>query len=164
MARGRKKVAAEILESKGAYRKNPQRENKLAPKADGKEPVMPDYFNDDEKEKWREIVADLRANGILSQDCREVMIAYCTAYGGWINARRAVLKTGIVLVRKNDEGQTEVKRNPFSVELHKYRDEMNRLLPEFGLTPSSRSRLIPPKDDKQESAFSALLDRMSGTN
>jgi P27 family predicted phage terminase small subunit len=92
----------------------------------------------------------MKRNGICSSDLREIMIAYCTAYGGWMLARKAVLKTGIVLVQKTDDG-IDAKRNPFSVELHKYREEMNRLLPELGLTPSARARMVatlPPEEDE----------------
>lgn len=163
MARGRRRIAPEIHEASGAYRKNPKRRNKDAPKANGDRPKMPSYFSEHERSKWEEICETLESNGIMSTDCLEILIAYCTAYGGWMKAREAVQRTGIVLVQKID-GVTEVKRNPFSVELHKYRDEMNRLLPELGLTPASRSKLKVVDDDKDESAFSALLSRMSGKN
>jgi P27 family predicted phage terminase small subunit len=150
MTKGRKKTAPEILKLSGSYIKNPQRENKAAPKADGEEPEMPDYFSEDEKFKWGQLLEDMKRNGICSSDLREIMIAYCTAYGGWMLARKAVLKTGIVLVQKTDDG-IDAKRNPFSVELHKYREEMNRLLPELGLTPSARAKMVanvPPEEDE----------------
>jgi len=150
MARGRKKTAPEILKMQGSYIKHPERENKLAPVANGEDPVMPVYFTDDEQQKWNELLEDMRKNGILSSDLREIMIAYCTAYGGWMKARRMVEKLGVVLVTKGEDG-AEIKRNPFSVELHKYREEMNKLLPELGLTPSARSKMVanlPPEEDE----------------
>lgn len=150
MARGRKKISQEILKMQGSFVKHPERENKSAPVANGKDPSMPDYFNDDEKQKWGELLDDMRVNGIVSSDLREIMIAYCTAYGGWIKSRRMVERLGVVLVTKTDDG-TDIKRNPFSVELHKYREEMNRLLPELGLTPSARAKMVanlPPEEDE----------------
>lgn len=149
MARGRKPTAPEILKMQGSFVKHPERENKLAPVANGQEPEMPSYFNEDEKQKWAELLIDMRKNGILSSDLREIMTAYCSAYGGWMNARRMVEKTGIVLVRKGEDGAL-IKRNPFSVELHKYREEMNRLLPELGLTPSARSRMVAQIPDDED--------------
>jgi P27 family predicted phage terminase small subunit len=144
----------------GSYDKNPGRENKAAVKANGQEPIMPDYFTLDEQQKWGELLQDMTNNGILSSDLREIMIAYCSAFGGWMKARRMVEKLGVVLVTKTDEG-TEIKRNPFSVELHKYREEMNRLLPELGLTPSARARMVatlPPEEDE----FAEWLKRAPG--
>jgi P27 family predicted phage terminase small subunit len=155
MTKGRKKTAPEILKMQGSYAKNPQRENKSAPKADGQEPEMPHYLNDDEKLKWGQLLQDMKQNGICSSDLREIMIAYCTAYGGWMQARKAVQKTGIVLVQKTDDG-IDAKRNPFSVELHKYREEMNKLLPELGLTPSARARMVA-NVPQEEDAFASWL-------
>lgn len=160
MARGRRKTSQEVLRIQGSFLKHPERENKLAPVANGKEPDMPSYFNEDEKQKWAELLEDMRGNGIVSSDLREIMIAYCSAYGGWMKSRRMVERLGVVLVTKTDSG-TDVKRNPFSVELHKYRDEMNRLLPELGLTPSARSKMVanlPPKEDE----FMQWLQRGTG--
>lgn len=155
MARGRKRTAPEILKMQGSFVKHPERENKLAPVANGQEPEMPSYFNEDEKQKWNELLYDMRQNHIVSSDLREIMIAYCTAYGGWMNARRVVEKSGIVLVKKTDDG-AQFKRNPFAVELHKFREEMNRLLPELGLTPSARSKMVA-NIPKEEDAFTQWL-------
>ena len=164
MARGRKKIAAEVHKQRGTYNVHPERQNKAAPVADGMTPEMPEYFGEHEARKWGELCADLRQNGVLSRDTREILIAYCTAYAGWMKAREMIKTTGIVLVSKNKKGETTVMRNPISVELHKYRDEMNRLLPEFGLTPASRQRLVALKKEDEENPFSELLSRFSGLN
>lgn len=157
--KGRPRIAPEVMEARGSYKAHPERRNEAAPKANGNEPQMPDYFTEDEQWKWIELVEDLQQMGILSTDTRELMIAYCTAYGGWMKARKAVETTGVVLVQKNDNGKTVIKRNPFSAELHKYRDEMNRLLPEFGLTPSSRGKLISLKAVEEADPFGILSAR-----
>jgi P27 family predicted phage terminase small subunit len=65
-----------------------------------------------------------------------------------------------VLVQKTKDG-TDIKRNPFSVELHKYRDEMNKLLPELGLTPASRSKVSAnDPDDGKDDPFASIMARM----
>lgn len=139
---------------------HPERLNKSAPSADGLQPQMPDDFSDDEKRKWAELVAVLDGNGVLSSDTAEILTAYCTAYGGWMEARRKVRQTGIVLVTKGDDGKPDIRRNPFSVELHKYREEMNRLLPELGLTPASRQKLVMNKLEEEDDPFKFILNRM----
>ena len=163
MVKGRKPIAAEIKERQGSFRNDPGRRKPDAPGADGLPPEMPEYFNDDECRKWMELEDDLNRNGILSTDCREIMIAYCTAYGGWMRARRSIEKTGIVLKMHDKNGQQYYKRNPFSVELHKYRDEMNRLLPEFGLTPASRQKLVSFKEEEVNPVLE-LMGRYQGQN
>lgn len=161
MAKGRPRIAQEILERSGAYSINPSRKNHDAPIANGKHPKKPDYFDDDESQMWSQLCIDLDEMGIISSDIREIMIAYCCAFGGWIKAKRMVAKLGQVLVTKKGDGTVVTRRNPFSVELHKYREEMNRLLPEFGLTPSSRSRLKSVKTEKEDE-FAAWLSRGTG--
>ena len=156
MGKGRKSIAAEIKEKLGSFDAHPGRRNTKAPKADGNRPKMPADFDTHEKQKWDEMCATLEANGILSSDLTEILTAYCTAFGGWMRARQAVQKLGLVLI----DG-TDIKRNPFSVELHKYRDDMNRLLPEFGLTPASRQKVSPKESgEAEESPFKKIMDRM----
>lgn len=159
MGKGRRPIAQEIKKVNGAYVKNPNRFNANAPIADGNMPDMPADFNEDEKQKWLELICILDNNGILSSDTAEILTAYCTAYGGWMAARRLVHKTGIVLLQKDADGKVEVKKNPYSAELHKYRDAMNRLLPELGLTPASRQKLVVTK--KEDDAFTEWLNGTS---
>jgi P27 family predicted phage terminase small subunit len=160
MPKGRKRIAPEIHEANGSFRVHPERRNKSAPKSDGQRPTMPADFDSHETKKWEELCAILEGNRLMSTDLIEILGAYCTAYGGWMRAREAVRKTGIVLVQKTKDG-TDIKRNPFSVELHKYRDEMNKLLPELGLTPASRSKVSAndPDDDKDD-PFASIMERM----
>jgi len=160
MTKGRKRLAPEIHEANGTYRIHPERRNKQAPTVDNERPVMPDDFDEHEQKKWEQLCKILEKNRVMSTDLIEIITAYCTAYGGWMRARDAVRKTGIVLVQKTSEG-TEIKRNPFSVELHKYRDQMNKLLPELGLTPASRGKVSSTElDDKEDDPFKKIMDRM----
>jgi phage terminase small subunit len=46
--------------------------------------------------------------------------------------------------------------------MHKFRDQLNKLLPEFGLTPASRQKLTSMKlDDKKEDPFAKIMARMA---
>ena len=132
---GRPRIAQEIHQRNGSYAINPSRENKHAPTIDGKEPDMPEYFNEDECRKWIELCVDLKRNGILSRDTRELLAIFCTHYGCMMRVRRLLEKTGPVLVDIGKDGKPDMKtmrRNPLAVELHKHLDAMARLLPEIG--------------------------------
>ena len=160
MTKGRKRIAPEIQAAKGTYRIHPERQNKKAPKVDGLRPVMPEDFDEYESKKWQQLCKILEGNRIMSTDLVEIITAYCTAYGGWMRARVAVRKTGIVLVTKGAEG-SELRRNPFCVELHKYREQMNKLLPELGLTPASRGKVSSTDgEDDGDDAFASIMKRM----
>ena len=141
MARGRRPIAAEIKEATGAFRKDPQRRNKAAPKANGQCPQMPDWFGEVEAQKWIELSADLKTNGVLSSDTREVLVAYCTTYAKWIEAREKVADTGLAIEGFHKEGNRTITRNAYVSEMNKFREQLNKLLPELGLTPASRQKL-----------------------
>jgi P27 family predicted phage terminase small subunit len=161
MGKGRKPIAAEIKQATGAYNKNPQRENKSAPTADGCEPETPDYFGELETQKWNELVGDLQRNGVLSSDTREILIAYCTAYAHWREARAKVVTTGLALEGFDKSGNVQITRNTYVTEMSKFRDQMNRLLPELGLTPASRQKLTSLKvDDDKDDPFASIMERM----
>lgn len=152
----RPRLAPEIHKLQGTYSHDPQRENKNAPKANGRCPDAPDYFDDDELQKWHELTDDLQTMGIMSSDCREQMIAYCTAYAGYMQCRREVEKEGMVIDSKDGS-----KRNPRMTDLHKFLEQMNRLRPEFGLTPASRSKLVSMKSDEEENPMEHLVARLT---
>jgi P27 family predicted phage terminase small subunit len=161
MARGRKPLAAEVKHATGAFRKNPKRQNKAAPKADGLSPEMPDWFGEVETQKWNELSADLKTNGVLSSDTREILIAYCTAYAKWMNARQKVEETGLAIEGVDKEGNLTITKNSYVGEMHKFREQLNKLLPELGLTPASRQKLTSLKlDDKKEDPFAKIMARM----
>jgi len=161
MGKGRKPIAAEIKRATGAYSKNPQRENKSAPTADGNDPDMPDWFEGLEREKWAELVSDLRRNGVISSDTREILIAYCTAYRYWREARIKVATTGLAIEGFDKQGNVQITRNTYVTEMSKFRDQMNRLLPELGLTPASRQKLTAiTADDEKENPFASIMARM----
>lgn len=158
--RGVKPQAPEVQKAKGAYRKNPQRENKEAPQANGGEPAKPADLDEKAGEKWDQLCDDLRSMGVLSSELGDTLTAYCTSYSEWVKARAIVAELGMLV----ETGSGSVKRNPALLDVHKFRDQMNRMLPELGLTPSSRGRLVsikPQADDHSE--ISDLMERLGGS-
>ena len=55
------------------------------------------------------------------------------------------------------DGNLQTRRNAYSVELHKYKDEVLKLLTEMGLTPSSRARIALQRDTDDHDDFLQLL-------
>ena len=161
MARGRKPLAQEVKDATGAFRKNPQRKAKAAPTADGSAPKIPSGLCRVAKAKWRELIADLKQNGVLSTDTREILLAYCTTFAKWMEARAKVDETGLAIESVDKSGNQVITRNPYVAEMHKLREQLNRLLPEFGLTPASRQKLKSMNlDDKKEDPFVKIMERM----
>ncbi len=158
-------MATEVAEASGTLSVNKKRRSdELAPRSDGCTPEMPEYLDDHGQQKWGELVNDLSNMKVISSECRELMIAYCEAYSGWRRCLNLVRQVGVVIMTRDGDGKTIMIRNPVSAELHRYRNQMNKLLPEFGLTPSSRTRLVAFKGTEQNDPFVQLLSRLSGIN
>ena len=158
---GRKPLAQEVKEATGAFRKNPQRKAVTAPVADGQSPIAPKGLCRVAKAKWKEIIGDLKRNGVLSTDTRELLIAYCTTFAKWVEAKQKVAETGLAIESVNKYGNQVITRNPYVSEMHKFREQLNKLLPEFGLTPASRQKLKSMNlDDKKDNAFQRIMERM----
>ena len=161
MVRGRKPLAQEVKEATGAFRKDPQRKAKSAPTADGASPKMPNGLSRVAKAKWREMVGDLKRNGVLSTDTREMLVSYCTTFAKWMEAKNKVEETGLAIESVDRCGNQVIHRNPYVAEMHKFREQLNKLLPEFGLTPASRQKLKSMNlDDKKDNPFAEIMARM----
>ena len=159
---GRKPLAQEVKEATGAFRKNPQRKAASAPTADGQSPTPPKGMCRVAKAKWKELIADLKRNGVLSTDTREMLVSYCTIFAKWIEARKKVEETGLAIESVDKMGQLVITKNPYVSEMNKFRDQLNKLLPEFGLTPASRQKLTSMKlDDKKQDPFAKIMARMA---
>ena len=159
---GRKAIAQEVKELQGAFCKNPQRKAKTAPLADGASPTVPKGLCRVAKAKWKELIGDLKRNGVLSTDTREMLVSYCTIYAKWIEARKKVEETGLAIESVDKMGQLVISKNPYVAEMHKFRDQLNKLLPEFGLTPASRQKLKSMNlEEKKEDPFAKIMARMA---
>jgi len=139
--RGRKPLTTKEKTNRGTAQKNPQRINKSEPVAPEGIPAKPDYLDQVASEKWDGVCYLLDEMGIANKADADLLEVYCVTYAGYRQALASVQKTGQVIVRRKDGETVEVIRNPFSVELHKYRDALTRMMSEMGLTPVSRSRV-----------------------
>jgi P27 family predicted phage terminase small subunit len=107
------------------------------------------------------MVGDLSRNGVLSSDTREMLVSYCTIFAKWMEARQKVEETGLAIEGVDKLGQLVITRNPYVAEMHKFREQLNKLLPEFGLTPASRQKLTSLKlDDNKDDPFAKIMARM----
>ena len=134
----------------GEGKTHPERINKNEPVAPSGAPDMPEHLDAIGADKWRHLMWLFEEMGMLNKADGDLIEAYCVTYSGFRKALESVNRTGQVLILKSDEGKSvEARRNPFSVELHKYMDRMAKLLAEMGLTPSSRSRVVatPKQED-----------------
>ena len=148
--RGRKPKPSKVQEREGAYAKNPKRRKEGEPEAPDGWPDEPTHLDEPTLDFWRETCYRLDELGILSHVYATAIECYAQTYTNYRKCQERVSQLGPVLLSKNSDGQAEVKRNPYSVELHKYRDALLKYEAEFGLTPSSKSRLGVARSETSE--------------
>lgn len=134
-----KPTALKVLEGNPGKRKL----NPSEPKPKVVVPTCPGHVRGVAKREWTRVTRELKALGLVSQIDRAALAAYCIAYGRWVEAERQVRTEGaIVLTDKGNPIQ-----NPALAIANKAMDQMRKLIVEFGMTPSSRSRVaVTPAD------------------
>ena len=155
--KGRKPKPIEVKMAEGAHLKNPQRFRDKKPKASEHEPVMPSDLTPQAAKEWERIEQLMRAAGMWSATYQTTIELYCETYASYLHAREQVRKSGIAIIQEDKDGNVQVKRNPFSVELHKYKQETLQLLTELGMTPSSRGRVSAKPEDKGDDPLLGLV-------
>jgi P27 family predicted phage terminase small subunit len=121
--------------------------NECEPKPSGV-PDCPEHLDTVAKQEWDRVSAELISIGLLTSVDRAALAAYCAAYSRWVKAEQAIQKHGEVI--KTQSGNAI--QNPYVGVANRALDLMHKFLSEFGMTPSSRSRLhvnapTPESDD-----------------
>jgi P27 family predicted phage terminase small subunit len=90
---------------------------------------------------------------VMTEADYTALLAYAELFGRWMEAEEQVRKHG--LIGKSPNGHPV--QNPYLAISNRARKECMRLAVEFGMTPSSRSR-IQVLDDKKVDQFDAFLE------
>jgi P27 family predicted phage terminase small subunit len=152
MQRGRKPQPTATKKLRGNPRKRPLNKDEPQPKAPGKLPDPPAHLGVVGKREWRRIGKELLATGLYTVVDRSALAAYCAVYENWVDAHQHVIDDG--LLTKTKAGNTV--QNPYLSIANKQLELMNRFLTEFGMTPSSRSR-VSVEVPKEKDPFDAFL-------
>jgi P27 family predicted phage terminase small subunit len=99
-------------------------------------PECPAWLMPEAQQEWGRIAPQLEALGLLTLVDGAALAAYCQAFARWKQAETRIVKRGLTMKTPNGEIQRpEVAIAQKSVQI------MKAFLTEFGLTPSSRTRL-----------------------
>jgi P27 family predicted phage terminase small subunit len=136
MTRGRKPTPTKLKLLSG----NPghRRLNDREPVAPADVPDCPEYLDDVARGEWHRTVAVLSEMGLASRADRSALAAYCTAYSRWVEAEQQVRRYGTIVKAPNSGFPM---KSPYLSIAEAACEQMRKLLVEFGLTPSSRSRI-----------------------
>ena len=109
--------------------------NSAEPKFPTLQSDCPKHLGPIAAEEWARI-RELFTN-IFTEADRAALSAYCVCYGRWVEAEDHVRATGMMV--KSPSGYP--MQNPWLSIANKAFQQMNKMMSEFGMTPSSRSRV-----------------------
>lgn len=132
---GRKKLPTNIHILKGTAR--PSRINKNEPKPEIEIPEEPEHLSEEAAKEWNRISVVLRDLGLLSQIDMAALAIYCQTYGRMVKYEKIVKEKGELY--KDPKGN--VTLSPAMWVINKAIQQCHRMLVEFGMTPSSRSKV-----------------------
>ena len=156
---GRKPIPTALKQLNGNPGKRPLNRNE--PRFSGT-PTCPKHLSKAAKAEWKRISADLSAQGLLTNVDRAALAAYCAAYARWADAEENVQKFGAVI--KSPKSGFPIQ-NPYVGIVGSALDHMRKFAVEFGMTPSSRSRISTSGDggSKDKDPFATFMESIGGT-
>ena len=135
--RGRKPKPTKLKELAGNPGGRPLNSSEPQVPVPDRAPYAPRFLNADGKREWRRVVGLLIDLGLYTELDYAALAMYCQAYGRWVQMERKLADEDLVLIGA-EGGQYQ---NPKLHVANKAWEQMRKILAEFGLTPSSRSRL-----------------------
>lgn len=134
--------------------------NKAEPKPRVKKPSAPKHLRGEARKEWNRMAARLFEMGLLTEVDRAALAAYCTAWARYVLAEDEIARLQDsdteFLVNRTESGYEQP-----SVWLQisdRAVKQMKSFLVEFGMTPSSRSKVTVTKEE-EENPFDSFLSR-----
>lgn len=126
------------------------------PAPDPSLPDAPTHLSPEAREEWDRVAGELYDLGVLSAVDRAALAAYCQAYGRWVAAERELRREdgSMNLISVTSNGN--VIQNPLVGIANKSLELMHKYLTEFGMSPSSRTRVGAKKKTGEKKGFAAL--------
>ena len=120
--------------------------NKNEPMPDVEKPVAPDVLSDAASVHWGTVVQQLYDAKIMTNLDIDALAMYCEAYARWVEANDKVRTEGTIVIAKSGYPM----QSPWLSIANKAFDQMKAIMTEFGMTPSSRTRVSVQKDDPDD--------------
>ena len=133
--RGRRPLPTSFKVLTGTARAD--RRNDHEPKPEPEVPPCPAHLSPEAKKEWKRLSKELHALGLLALVDRGALALYCTAWGRWVEAEQALRQHGVLVKSPNGYPM----QSPYLAVANKAMEQMRLLLTEFGMSPSSRTRV-----------------------
>ena len=131
--------------------------NKNEPQFTGT-PACPKHLDKVAKAEWKRVSAELSAAGLLTSVDRAALAAYCAAWSRWVNAEEIIQKIGVVFLSPKSGYPIQ---SPYVSIANTALATMHRFATEFGMTPSSRSRInVADNSPKSADPFTEFMSTL----
>ncbi|KAF1084849.1 Phage terminase, small subunit [Sporotomaculum syntrophicum] len=120
--------------------------NKNEPKPKPVAPKCPAWLDKEAKHEWKRVAPELEKLGLLTIVDGTALAAYCQAYSRWVAAEKVLTTEGMTY--ETETGY--IRQRPEVGIVQKYLNLIKLYCAEFGLTPSARSRMTLPGEDKDD--------------
>ena len=142
--RGRKPKPTAVKVLEGNPGKRPL--NGLEPRPEKRAPECPEWLTEEAKKEWERLAGNLENLGTLTELDRAAFAGYCQAYARWKEAEEFIEKHGTIVKTPSGYWQqvphVSIAQSNLKI--------MLKFCSEFGLTPSSRSRIIAGETKEME--------------
>lgn len=126
-------------------------------------PSVPVWLSDDAKQEWAEVTHLLSGMRVIC-DADSIALAQLADFmAKWKRAAEQVNKIGMVIPIRDASGTvTGFRRNPYVTMHLEYGLMVQRLLAQFGMTPSARARLVNGEAQATDNIFSRIASVQVG--
>jgi len=105
-------------------------------------PEPPEWLSDSGRKEWDRLVPLLQRSGLVTQLDTDAVARYCELAAEWVRHMAVCRSGGDILELKDAAGKTRYRQTSPSASLARaYAKELRAIAQEFGMTPSSRSRI-----------------------
>ena len=118
-------------------------------------PRCPSHLSPEAKREWKRVSLDLAGYGLLTRIDRAALALYCEAWGRWVDAEKALRTYGVMI--KAPSGFP--MQSPYLAIANKAMEQMRAMLGEFGMSPSSRTRVHAAAVVNEDNPLERLLRR-----
>ena len=156
MTRGRKPTPLAIHKLNG----NPSKLKDIdrrSPKATPLEPDRPAWLTGEARKMWDGLVPELLRMGVLTVLDGYSLAAACQEYSTWLKCQKILKKEGETYEYTNKNGSSNTITRPEVGVANKALAQYRAFMAEFGLSPSSRTRLEMAPDDQMDDELEKLL-------
>ena len=151
-----KPTRLKILEGNPGKRPLPINEPKPTPIA----PECPVWLHKDAKKEWKRVAPELEKIGLLTTVDMAALATYCESWAQYKEAIEFIHKHGPVYPIKDENGKVKYLQQVPQVSIaNKALNNIRMLCAEFGLTPSSRSRMSIPGVENDDLEMEKLLSK-----